>query len=402
MEDSIRFEKCIDFYYGIYKKNILGKKNSIKLGIYPSYIEGIGFDVYENELNNDTSTFEIPLSRFIKAYVGLIGKEQMLCIDYLSDTIVSNNRALLALPGIQNVNKWIELIDKTKNIYDFEKKREQQVQIEKKNEQNRLTIEKEQKAEKFYHDCYSFHIKQDTPVYEFFSEKNKIAAIYIDGDKSLNFIKIDGYAQEEKAGVITYNNIHYFDKAGNISYVTDIKGDYSSYGGSMTGGNFSKLATVGGGLLFGIMGMAMGAALTYKPAYQEETKTTFTIDSDIKKIDDRSVMLNFYSEMKKQYIDIELPQDIYNFLQTYIPEKKYSIVEEFEKKTFVSQSVDTSENAVCMKSLTEQEDSIIDEKESLSVEEFKIKVEKLKIMKEAGLLSDEKFEEEQAKLLLLL
>lgn len=202
--------------------------------------------------------------------------------------------------------------------------------------------------------------------------------------------------------MITYNNIHYFDKAGNISYVTDIKGDYSSYGGSMTGGNFSKLAIVGGGLLFGIMGMAMGAALTYKPAYQEETKTTFTIDSDIKKIDDRSVMLNFYSEMKKQYIDIELPQDIYNFLQTYIPEKKYSIVEEFEKKTFVNQSVDTSENAVCMKSLTEQEDSIIDEKESLSVEEFKIKVEKLKIMKEAGLLSDEKFKEEQAKLLLLL
>lgn len=218
----------------------------------------------------------------------------------------------------------------------------------------------------------------------------------------LNFIKIDGYAQEEKAGVITYNNIHYFDKAGNISYVTDIKGDYSSYGGSMTGGNFSKLATVGGGLLFGIMGMAMGAALTYKPAYQEETKTTFTIDLDIKKIDDRSVMLNFYSEMKKQYIDIELPQDIYNFLQTYIPEKKYSIVEEFEKKTFVNQSVDTNENAVCMKSLTEREDGIIAEKKSLSVEEFKIKVEKLKIMKEAGLLSDEKFEEEQAKLLLLL
>lgn len=147
----------------------MGKKDSIKLGIYPSYIEGIGFDVYENELNNDTSTFEIPLSRFIKAYVGLIGKEQMLCIDYLSDTIVSNNRALLALPGIQNANKWIELIDKTKSVYDFEKKREQQAQIEKKNEQNRLAIEKEQKAVKFYQDCYSFHIKQDTPVYEFFS-----------------------------------------------------------------------------------------------------------------------------------------------------------------------------------------------------------------------------------------
>ena len=33
------------------------------------------------------------------------------------------------------------------------------------------------------------------------------------------------------------------------------------------------------------------------------------------------------------------------------------------------------------------------------MEEFKIKIEKLKMMKEAGLLSDEKFAEEQAKLL---
>ena len=88
--------------------------------------------MYENELNNDTSTFEIPLSRFIKAYVGLIGKEQMLCIDYLSDTIVSNNRALLALPGIQNVNKWIELIDKTKSIYDFEKRENNRYKLRKR------------------------------------------------------------------------------------------------------------------------------------------------------------------------------------------------------------------------------------------------------------------------------
>ena len=37
-------------------------------------------------------------------------------------------------------------------------------------------------------------------------------------------------------------------------------------------------------------------------------------NKDIKKIDDRNVILNFYSEIKKQYIDIELPQDIYNFI----------------------------------------------------------------------------------------
>lgn len=215
-------------------------------------------------------------------------------------------------------------------------------------------------------------------------------------------MKIDGYAEEESDGIITYENIHYYEKAGNISYTTEINGNYSSFGGSMTGGNFSKLAAVGGGLLFGFMGMTLGAALTYKPAGQKPVNTAFSIESDIKKIDDRSVMLNFYSETKKQYIDIELPQDIYNFLQTYLPEKKFSIVDELEKKTAVHQSTDMIENGSLLKAPVKTETISIGQKgaqETDAMEEFKKKVEKLKIMKEAGLLSDEKFEEEQAKLL---
>lgn len=127
--------------------------------------------------------------------------------------------------------------------------------------------------------------------------------------------------------------------------------------------------------MFGFMGMALGAALTYQPAERKAINTSFSIDSDIKRIDDRSVILNFYSEMKKQYIDIELPQDIYNFLQTDLAEKKYGIVVELEKKTVVRQSTDIVENGQLLK------------------------VEKLKMMRDAGLLSDEKFAEEQAKLL---
>ena len=166
----------------------------------------------------------------------------------------------------------------------------------------------------------------------------------------------------------------------------------------MTGGKFSKLATVGGGLLFGYMGMAIGAALTYKPAEQKPVNTSFSIDSDIRKIDDRSVILNFYSDTKRQYIDIELPQDIYNFLQTYLPEKKYGIVDELEKKTVVHQSADIISEGSLLKVGVKPEVPTIESREK-SMEEFKIKIEKLKMMKEAGLLSDEKFAEEQAKLL---
>lgn len=144
--------------------------------------------------------------------------------------------------------------------------------------------------------------------------------------------------------------------------------------------------------------MAIGAALTYKPAEQKPVNTSFSIDSDIRKIDDRSVILNFYSDTKRQYIDIELPQDIYNFLQTYLPEKKYGIVDELEKKTVVHQSADIISEGSLLKVDVKPELPTIESQEK-SMEEFKIKIEKLKMMKEAGLLSDEKFAEEQAKLL---
>lgn len=397
---DIHSEKCIDFCYGEYKNGIFGKKSSVRLGIYPSNIEGIGFIVYEGELNNDTTSFKISYDRIREVYIGKIGKGQMLLIEYIPDSVVSNGKSLLALPGIKDMDRWVTMIIDTKQVYDNEMERKKQIQRDREVEQNKIALENEQKALKFYQDCYSFHIKESTPIYQLFSDKNKVALIYISDDKFLNFLKIDGYAQEESNGVISYNNIHYYEKAGNISYVTDIHGKYASYGGSMTGGKYSKLATVGGGLLFGIMGMAMGAALTYKPAKQEEINTTFTIDSDIKKIDDRSVILNFYSDMKRQYIDIELPHDIYNFLQTYFPEKKYSIVDELEKKTAVHQSTNAIENGSLLKSALIEENVSIGK--SLSTDEFKAKVEKLKIMKDAGLLSDEKFNEEQEKLLQLL
>lgn|GEM_PF-4296652 len=246
--------------------------------------------------------------------------------------------------GIDDIQKWYNLLEETQTAFAENKVKRQQAELQRREEQHRLAIEAEEKAINFFKDCYSFHIKDNTPAYELFSDKNKVALIYIEENKSLNFLKIDGYTQEENNGVISYDNIHYYEKAGNVSYTTDIHGSYSSFGGSMTGGNFSKLATVGGGLLFGLMGMALGSALTYKSAEQTPTNTSFSIESDIRKIDDSSVILNFYSEIKKQYIDIELPQDIYNFLQTYLPEKKYGIVDELEKKTVVHQSTDIIEN----------------------------------------------------------
>ena len=69
----------------------------------------------------------------------------------------------------------------------MEKKQEQQqIKFEREEEQRRLVVEKEQEALEFYQKCYSFHIKETTPMYQLFSEKNKVALVYIDENKSLN------------------------------------------------------------------------------------------------------------------------------------------------------------------------------------------------------------------------
>ena len=52
-------EKCIEYYYGEYKNGIFIKKYNMRLGIYPSRIEGVGFQFFDNELSKDVHNFEI-------------------------------------------------------------------------------------------------------------------------------------------------------------------------------------------------------------------------------------------------------------------------------------------------------------------------------------------------------
>lgn len=142
--------------------------------------------------------------------------------------------------------------------------------------------------------------------------------------------------------------------------------------------------------------MAVGAALTYKPVEQKPFKTEFSIDSDVRTIDDRNVILNFYSDSKQQYVDIELPYDIYNFLSTYLPEKKYSIVEELEKRTVLQQSGNSIGNGNLLNGASVQG---IEAKDESSDDVFARKIKKLKMMRDEGLLSDEEFDNKRKELL---
>lgn len=395
-----RYEKPVEVYCKKYKNGLFGKQYSINLFVYSSCIEGDAFEFYGEEISSDTFSFEIPYENIKSIYIGEIKGEKNITIEYRTNSVVRAGVAYIVLMGIDESQKWLNIIETERKKYIDKLNRKKCLEIEAEERKKQLDIQREESAASFYQECYDHHIKEVTPVYQLFADKNKSVVLYIDENKGLNFLKIDGYTEEENRGVINYNSIHYYEKAGNVHYTTDIHGSYSSFGGSMTGANFSKLASVGGGLLFGLMGMAVGAALTYKPAEQKPVETNFTIDSDVKAIDDRNVILNFYSDSKGQYVDIELPYDVYNFLSTYLPEKKYNIVDELEKRTAIHQSAQIIERGDLLNIPASQ-----DAQREIEVQNenddalFAQKIKKLKIMKDAGLLSEEEFDSKRKELL---
>ena len=138
--------------------------------------------------------------------------------------------------------------------------------------------------------------------------------------------------------------------------------------------------------------MAAGALLTHEPMKFKMPTTNFHISSEQCRIDERSVILNYYSDIRKQYIDIELPAEIYNFLQTYLPEKKSDIVVELERQNIVRQLGDED-------ALAAPEKRALLDSGNNGVEAFETRLRKLKIMYENGIISDREFEAEKRKML---
>lgn len=395
------FDRCLDMgSKEIRQGGIFGKKVTVSLYVYESCITGEAFIIYDQTSN--IIKYDIAYERIKNISIGMYERERCIFVDYKKEESLfsPNDTARLAIIGLDNLDKLAETMRTAYNsrmqAVNYEKEKSS-LAAKKRNEE---AMQKEKDAKDFYKNCYEFHIKPDTPIYTFFSGENMLVGMYIDNDRSLNFLRIDGYRGEELVGNIPFNKIHYYEKAGNVTYTTDIHGTYSSFGGSMTGGRYSKWAAALGGALFGFMGMSAGALFSYKPTEQERGETSFKLDSEIVKIDDRNIILNFYSDEKKQFVDIELPQDVYNFLQTYLPEKKYHVVEELERKTALHQSKEVLKTGELLYAPGTQMISESKSEQDVDVlQEFKLKVDKLKVMREAGLLSDDEFDEERKKLL---
>lgn len=381
-------------FCGEYKTGVFGKKNIVSLSVYEKSIEGTGIEYYEGEINEcdvDVKIEDIKAveERYIKG-------NKCLVIDYINrKTIVNDGRiSTIAFPNLSDFDEAMKMILGLQEKLKEEQRKKHQEAQEREKQQLLEQQQYEEECQIYFTDCYNFHIANDNnPYYELQSDKLQFAGIYIDKNKSLNFLKIDGNGQDESNACIPYEKIHYYEKAGSVHYTTDINGSYSNFGGSFTGATVSATASMVGGLLFGPMGMAAGALLTHKPARVEAPSTSFNISSESRKIDDRSVILNYYSDKKQQFMDIELPADIYNFLQTYLPERKYGIVLELEKKTAVKALEENGAPQIEAQEVTKIETSMDD------TEQFEKKIKKLKMMYENGLLSEEEYANEKKRLL---
>jgi hypothetical protein len=380
-------------FSGEYKIGVFGKKNSVSLFLYGDHIEGNGEEVLSGKFKD--YSFDIKYDNIKKIDEKTIEGNRCLIIEFLFTNLLGKEQIVtLAFPGMKNMEEAQRALSEEKEGY--KKRLEEQRLAEVQSKQQKLLEQQrhEEECRAFFTDCYNFHIvNEKNPYYEIYCAALQFVGIYIDHEKNLNFLKLDGNHQEEDNACIPYEKIHYYEKAGAVHYTTDINGHYSNFGGSFTGATVSAKASIVGGLLFGPMGMAAGALLTHKPAKFEQSTNSFDLSSEAHKIDDRSVILNYYSDTKQQFVDIELPADSYNFLQTYLPERKYGIVLEIEKKNAINMYGNNLRNQIENQSVQEIGAA------SDNTEQFEKKIRKLKIMYDNGLLSDEEYASEKNKIL---
>lgn len=382
-------DKEIGHYYGQYSKNAFSKIQT-EIRVCKDYIEGTAI-IIDSGFYASTISFHYDIKAIID--VAEVTIDRHSGIEIVSE--IRREKERIYILGIKDTNTLLKQIKNARDEKLKEKQREYQRIKATWILERRIAQEKQKEIEDFYQKCFSFHIAEhDRPAYYFLKEKMKCAALYIDERGNLNFLAIDGENLLENNAVIPNDKLHYYEKAGTIHFATEINGSGSSFGGSFSSGTVSKSAVIWGGVLFGAMGMAAGALLSHKPAEYIAPTFNLNISSNTHKIDDRSVILNYFSEAKNQYIDIELPADTYNFLQTHIPRKKYDIVLAIEKSLAVNDA-----SSISLMRIDTDKDRVERIAQPDSMVLLKDRIDKLKLMKESGLLSDEEFEEKRKKMI---
>lgn len=312
--------------------------------------------------------------------------------------ISSRGNTSIYFPNITDVSEIKSLIaeaasEKKIRIKELQVKKSEREQEERERLQKQY-LERQKRTEQRQIFCNE-QIKipcEKYPFYVFEETGQFITFLYIDEAKNLIIKSVDKIEMECVFSTLEYKYIHYYEKAGTIHYVPEINLSYTgsrTFGGSFVPSKISLSPAIVGGLLSGPMGMAVGAMIGYKPAQYtppEITPSKLDVHSQTQRIDDRSVIINYYSEKTRQYMDAEFPHDMFNFLQTYLKEKKYDIVLALEKQEYTNPAPQPRSETLITNS-------------KLTLTEFEEAVQKLKIMRDNNLISDEELNEKKNELL---
>lgn len=215
----------------------------MKLFIYTDHLEGNGFLWYNGELSSEATPFNIAFDEIKDiSYLDVKGDKGIIVKYKPQKSIVSSSESKsVVIMGIDKYNEVIDLMENNRQKY-FENVRIVNERRKLQEQKRVLQIaEDEEQAKHFFQDCYKFHITDhNNPYFEIFKENFQLALIYIDKDRNVNFLRVDGNNKEESNGIIPFSKIHYYEKVGNIHYTTEINSCYSSFGGRITGSTFSK------------------------------------------------------------------------------------------------------------------------------------------------------------------
>lgn len=382
-----------------YKVSVFSKTNFyVRVGSFLwEYISVKGFD---NTENNDT-VLAITMSIDDNICVELYSRKEIQGLLFKGIEKNTFERREIFIPKMLDYEGVIAAISDAKKISEERKIKE--IEKKKKEEEKRMQILKEEEINKEKREAFLANeyisIKEKYPTF-ILDEQNEYATfIYIDSNKDLTIKSIDKCKMELVASTIKYNAIHYYEKAGNIHYVSNINVNYdnSSIAASFIPSKIKMTPVVIGTLLFGPMGMAAGALLGYEGGHFENNlneQKVLNISSNTARIDDRSVIFNFYSEKNKQYADIELPHDIYNFLQTHLAEKKYDIVLSKEKLAYTS-----SDRTTISGEQQSRIGTVSVSNDKMSIETFEMAVKKLKLLVDNDLISQDEFNEKKKELM---
>lgn len=320
-----------------YKESILAKAETFNLFVSNCIISGSAF-IEKIITNEDGTTHSSPSEKgqfifFLKDITSVsekkYGKSAALeiCVDepIITEDTYEMNSVKLTLPNLDEIPFIVKTIITARDEFLEDLKEERQKYGFKMTSDASSKFKLEAQQKEFFDSQYSSHLNDNNiPIFIFDESKaqKQISLMYIDENKNINFLGINGTDFQSVHGFISYKSINYIDKPSSLTFNPESDD-------TVDGGNF---ITIGSdilnemlkGILFEAMHMKEGMMEGYKApnSYELEHKN---IPSDVE-----YAVLNFYSDIIEQYVTIYITEEMYEFLVKHLGDMPFDLNKQIE------------------------------------------------------------------------